>query len=56
MSVACWDDDCHDCPGGQCKCACHDEPPPRAQTAARCDDCGYLTSVIGHKIACGGGQ
>lgn len=53
MSVACWDDDCPSCPGGPCKCACHDEPPPRP-VAGRCEDCGYLTSAAGHKITCGG--
>lgn len=52
MSPSCWHDDCQDCPGIRCACACHDEPPFRPEPP-RCRRCRYLTSAPGHKIMCG---
>jgi hypothetical protein len=28
------------------------EPEPATLPARRCDECGYLTTAIGHRIAC----
>jgi len=27
MTPSCWDDDCHECNGLRCCCACHDRSP-----------------------------
>jgi hypothetical protein len=50
MCTPCWDDDCHGCQQGTCKCACRDEPVPDP----RCGTCGYLLRGANHKISCGG--
>jgi hypothetical protein len=47
MSVACWEDACHDCTGW-CACGCHDDTP----RPVRCARCGYLTSAPGHAFSC----